>query len=162
MRKKNLNLIIISVALGVLSYLSLLSPFFLQNQTPTTSGASASITKIFSFSDWQNILKIQSQTLWCWKLANVLMIISFVLITAIIVISIVKYFVKNDVLLKIHKGISIAEIVIASAFLLFFIIGCLMQFATTTSYHLLVFPHVGPALLGLSSLASAIISLKTK
>lgn len=162
MRKKNLILIIISVALGVLSYLSLLFPFFLQSQTPTTSGASVSITKIFSFSDWQNILKIQSQTLWCWKLANVLMIISFVLIAAIIVISIVKHFVKNDVLLKIHKGISIAEIVIASAFLLFFIIGCLMQFATTTNYHLLVFPHVGPALLGLSSLASAIISLKTK
>ena len=160
MKTKNLVLKIISVILSVVAFISMAFPFVLtmiSRIIPNHDSIHSSQSMLFS--DWITLLGKDSESLWGWKTARVIMIILFIVLLLIIIGTVLQFFMKNKYVDMAYKYLSIAGIVLAGLFIVFFIIGCVLQFGNTEFSSVAVFPHAGSSILGVSSLISSILSL---
>lgn len=161
MNKKCLGLKIGGIVCSVVAFLAMLFPFVISNYTLYTQHDSKSYSETMSFKNWLEVLKIDSDKMWAWQLSRVLMIVVLILVALVSVTSIVNIFIKKKISKNIFKYVSVAGIVLSSLFVVFFFIGCLLQFSSGQYASGVVFPHVGSILLGVSSLVASILNLKS-
>ncbi|MBE5738859.1 MAG: hypothetical protein E7354_03955 [Clostridiales bacterium] len=163
MTTKKLVLKIISIVLAVVSYISMAFPFVISLISREIDQFQPSVhsSELMSFGTWNKVLEGSGKNLWGWKVSRVIMIILLIVILAMITISIIQFFLNNSSLDKVLKYISISGIVLASLFILFFFIGCILEFGNAEFVSVAVFPHVGSSLLGISALISSILTLKS-
>ena len=161
MKNKSLILKIITLTLSCLTFISLFLPFVVV-KTAMTNDATINFIDNLKLNGWQDYLKVENSKIWLWQLSNILMIITLVLVGLIIVVTVVKFFFEKDLINKINKYLSASVMVLASAFIIFFIIGALSQAFVSGIFTTSLFPHIGPMLLGIFAILSSISSFKTE
>lgn len=162
MKTKTLVLRIISIILGVLAYVSMAFPFVVTKTSRYFMNADTiHSSDNMSLSKWWEVLKYDGDKLWGWKISRVLMLIVLIVTLLILTTIVLKFFMKNKYIDIAFKYLALAGIILASLFIVFFFIGCVLQFGSSEIISTAVFPHAGSSILGISSLASSILALKS-
>ena len=159
MKVKDLIIKILCIVFGVMAFVSMLLPFLILKTTTDYGVGAITNTNTVSFSRWWEVLQGDSERLWANKIAAVLMIFVFVLIALIITFTIIRFFVNKKMLNKINKVVAILCIVASILFIIFFIIGCFLQFSSTKYSLYTVMPHAGPIVILVAGLVASICSL---
>ena len=156
------------MALGfaVLSFVSLAFKFV----SLTMKSGGANSVENGSLSEWGDILdssemyeKMSNCNFGLWKFSHALMFIALVVIAVVGVLAFVQLFVEHKALALATKITGIVSIVLTAAFIVCFVIGgglasfSQTEFGQTISVTFL--PHVGPIMLTLFGILSAIFAL---
>ncbi len=161
MKNKSLILKIITLTLSCLTFVSLFFPFVVV-KTAMTNKQTISFMDNLNLSGWQNYLKVENSKIWIWQLSNILMIITLILIGLIMVVTVLKFFIEKDILNKVCKYLSASVMLLASAFIIFFITGAFSQATISSVFTTFLYPHIGPMLLGIFAILASVSSFKTE
>ena len=156
------------MALGfaVLSFVSLSFKFV----SLTSKAGGASSVESGSLSEWGDLLdgsemyeKMFNCNFGLWKFSHALMFIAVVVIAVVAILAFVQLFVEHKALALATKITGIVSIVLTAAFIACFVIGGgLASFSQTMSgvtNSVTFLPHVGPILLTLFGILSAVFAL---
>lgn len=140
----------IALGFAVMSFVSLAFNFLL-----LTDGSNSSSLKM---STWNEVLKLDTKGTELWQFSRVLMYIALVVIAVTAVLAFVQLFVEHKVLALTTKIAGIVSIVLAPLFLICFSVGGFMYMSNSYGSSIIL-PNVGPILLTVFGLVSAIFAL---
>ena len=147
----------------VLTYVGLAFNFVLVTTSVSSSAGSRSNSASLSLGDFTELLKSSNEKVGWYKFANVLMIITLVLVGVILVLSVIDMFLNNKIVNVLTKVCSIVGIVVSVVFFIIFVVGGVVLSSSSTlagiTTSLAYLPNVAPVLIAFFALLGSIFTL---
>lgn len=158
--KKGLVRSIVAAVFAVVSFVGLA----FNAGVSTISAGNYSDSHGFSFKEWGDLLDSGAEKTGLWKLSQVLMILTFILVVAAVAIAFVRVWVDNKVVNILLKVLSIVALVLSILFIVSYTAGGLVYASNDSTGTIGFWPNVGTIVVALGSIvaSSVLIPGRTK
>jgi len=167
-KSKNKNNVLFGVLAIVFAIVAMVATCFPISVTSNTKIMGIELdepmTSDKGFTDWFNyvtsMVQNESETIWGWAIAKILMIATLIVVILVLFTQIAKFFVKNKGFSKISLYLAVVGLCVGALYLVAFLVGCFVQTENNSLLTVYQLPHVGGILIGVGAIISSFCATK--